>query len=84
MANFITGSHVMSDSIAATKDELRSTDVSFGVRTMLIVTVPVALIASMAGAFLRSLAPDERARVAVAWSMWLALLVACIAIAAVR
>ena len=74
----------MSDSIAATEEEIRSTDVSFGVRTMLIVTVPVALIASMAGAFLRSLAPDERARVTVAWTMWLALLVACIAIAAVR
>lgn len=74
----------MSDSIAATEEELHSTDVSFGVRTMLIVTVPVALIASLAGAFLRSLAPEERARVAVAWTMWLALLGACIAIAAVR
>jgi hypothetical protein len=78
------GSHAMSDLIAATGEELRSTDVSFGVRTLLIVTVPVALIASLAGVFLRSLAPDERARVSVAWAMWLAFLVTCIAIAAVR
>ena len=74
----------MSDSFAATEEELRSTDVSFGVRAMLFVTVPVALIASVAGWFLRSIAPDERARVAAAWTMWLALLVAWIAVAAGR
>ena len=74
----------MSDSFATADANLRSTDVSFGVRTMLIVTVPVALIASVAGAFLRSIAPDERARVAVAWTMWLALLIAWIAVAAGR
>jgi hypothetical protein len=84
MATIIMGLHVMSDPLAATEDELRSTDVSFGVRTMLFVTVPVALVASMAGAFLRSIAPVEQTRVAVAWTMWLALLVGWIAVAAGR
>ena len=74
----------MSDSFAAAETGLRSTDVSFGVRTLLLVTVPVALIASVAGGFLRSIAPDERPRVAVAWTMWLAILVAWIAVAAGR
>jgi hypothetical protein len=84
MANISTESQTMSDSFAAAEAELHSTDVSFGVRTLLFVTVPVAVIASVAGWFLRSIAPDERVRVAVAWTMWLALLVAWIAIAAVR
>jgi hypothetical protein len=74
----------MSDSFPAADTGLRSTDVSFGVRTMLLVTVPVALIASVAGWFMRSIPPEERARVAVAWTMWLAILVAWIAVAAGR
>jgi hypothetical protein len=84
MTEISTESQTMSDSFAAADTGLRSTDVSFGVRTMLLVTVPVAMIASVAGWFMRSIPPEERARVAVAWTMWLAILVAWIAVAAGR
>lgn len=55
---------------------LDSTDVRFSVRTLLIATVPVALIAIVARQFVLRLAPDQQARVAVAWAGWLTLVVA--------
>src|SRR6476620_4863422 len=83
MVSIVTDSPMMSESIAGGAD-LHSTDVRFGVRAMLIVMLAVALVASAAGAFLRSIAAEERSRVAVAWTIWLAVLVVCISIAAAR
>lgn len=55
-----------------------SSDVRFNSRTLLLVTIPVAVVAAVVGPVFRTLAPDEQLRVGVAWTGWLALVSACI------
>ena len=55
-----------------------STDVRFNSRTLLLVTIPIAVVAAVIGPVFRMLAPDEQLRVGVAWTGWLAIVSACI------
>ncbi len=74
----------MSDSCDDLRTGLESTDVRFSMRTLLVVTVPVALIAAVAGSLVRGLEHDQQARVAVAWVGWSMLVVVWILLAANR
>ena len=63
---------------AGESDVPPSSDVQFSIRTLLFITVPMALIAAAMGSYVRTLDKVEQFRVAIAWMGWIAIVAAWI------
>ncbi len=74
----------MSNAPANKFARLEPTHVRFSVRTLLIVTVPVALIAFSAGRIIRVYDQDQQARIVAAWIGWFALVAVWMLAAVIR
>jgi hypothetical protein len=65
-----------------TPRQVESTDVRFSIRSLLWVTVPVAIVAAVAGQCIRGFGPQLQAQIALAWAGWLLLAIGCLALIA--
>ena len=56
------------DQLMPSRAEAETTDVRFSLRSLLIVTVVVAVTAALLGPYFRNLSPDERTPVGAMWA----------------
>jgi hypothetical protein len=68
----------MPDQSIASPGEAETTDVRFSLRSLLIVTVVVAVTAALLGPYIRNLSPDERAPVGAMWAVCITMAAAAI------
>jgi hypothetical protein len=68
--------------IAATPVHTESTDVRFSMRLMLLIAVPVAVVAAVAGQCIRAFGPQQQTQIALAWAGWVLLAIGCLALIA--